>query len=156
MHRLSSCSKTNIVFTCACTHTHTHTCISSYERAFSREYCMFISCRRLRKGWCFHRLLSVLAIIKTVCSTVILTQFFGATVNNSCQVVGVMIVDMWVHFLSSLFLNGLNRRQPVMSEQSVYWTVCVCEWQRNVLSACPLETICAYITYSELNCLTTL
>lgn len=155
MHRLSSCSKTNIVFTCACTHT--HTCISSYERAFSREYCMFISRRRLRKGWCFHRLLSVLAIIKTVCSTVILTQIFGATVNNSCQVVGVMIVDMWVHFFKqSLFKWPEQTTTCHVCAVSLLNRVCVCEWQRNVLSARPLETICAYITYSELNCLTTL
>lgn len=140
MHRLSSCSKTNIVFTCACTHTHPHLHILIRKSVFQGILYVYILQKALRKGCCFHKLLSVSAIIKTVCGTVILTQVFGATVNISCQVVAMMIVDMRVNYSQSiLFLNGLNRMQPVMSEQSVYltsvcWTMWVCQWQRNVLN----------------------
>lgn len=45
------------------------------------------------------------AIIKTVYNAVILTQVFGAAVNNSCQVVGVTIVDMRVNY----FQSGIER-----------------------------------------------
>lgn len=38
------------------------------------------------------------AIIKTIYSAVILTQVLGAAVNNSCQEVGVIIVDIRVNY----------------------------------------------------------
>lgn len=122
MHRLSSCSKTNIVLTCACTRAHTHLHILIRKSIFQGILCVSILQKALRKGCRFHGLLSVSAIIKTVCGTVILTLVFGATVNISRRVVAMMTVDMWVNYFRSVlfFLNGPNRTQHVMSEQSLY------------------------------------
>lgn len=66
MHRLSSCSKTNIVFTCACTRTHPHLHILIQKSIFQGILYVYIWQNAFRKGCCLHRLLSVPAIINSL------------------------------------------------------------------------------------------